>query len=458
MNWKKYETEILEYFQQTYPETTITFDKKIVGRISKVERQIDIFIEGEIAGYEIKIVVDCKFFSKNIDVREVGTFCSLVEDVDAHQGVLITNKGFTPGAINMAFYGNQKVELDILNFDKIKEFQSFLAIPYVGDFSVFLPAPFGWVLDIKNTVNSFATLFQRGLTLKKAQKKDEWMYVQFWKKNAPELTINDLIELQNDYIQNGTKAKFECKAGPKRKDDSKTKIRIATVESYPSLEVTGFVEFEEVIFYIVLFTPVELLNKNLRKLEYLLSVATPMKMHFDNTKVIQQVLNELTKIKNLEERANKYNQIAIWYKEMKDVENTFLYFEKALEDFPTHYFTLKSLIRENLILKRFEQANKYSLLFFEVAPKNPQTPQDLIEIYLDENNPALLNEFFLYQLKNQNDFEILGNINYHLGLFNNITYNEDKAIPYFKTAEENFKKVLNANHPVFENLKTLLNG
>lgn len=119
--------------------------EKIVGKYSKVERQIDIFIEGEIAGYEIKIVVDCKYFSKNIDVKQVESFCSMVEDVDAHQGVLITKKGFSKAAINRAYYGNQKIELDIINFDEIKEFQGFTAVPYVSNFSVILPAPFGWV-------------------------------------------------------------------------------------------------------------------------------------------------------------------------------------------------------------------------------------------------------------------------------------------------------------------------
>lgn len=65
-------------------------------------------------------------------------------------------------------------------------------------------------------------------------------------------------------------------------------------------------------------------------------------------------------------------------------------------------------------------------------------------------------EFFEYQLKTQSDFEILGNINYHLGIFNNMTYNEDKAIAYFKEAKENFKQVFSNDHTVFENLNKLL--
>jgi len=177
MNWKKYEREILRYFQETFPETTISFDKSIVGKYSKVNRQIDILIEGEVAGYEIKIVVDCKNFSKNIDVKQVESFCSMVEDIEAHQGVLITQKGFSKAAINRAYYGNHKVELDIINFENLKEFQSTTALPYSGHFAVIIPSPFGWVLDLKDKINSFATIHQRGLTLKKAQKKNEWMYM-----------------------------------------------------------------------------------------------------------------------------------------------------------------------------------------------------------------------------------------------------------------------------------------
>jgi hypothetical protein len=455
MNWKKYELEILTYFQETYPETTITFDKKIIGRYSKVERQIDIFIEGEIAGYEIKIVVDCKYFSKNIDVKQVESFCSMVEDVDAHQGVLITKKGYSKAAINRAYYGSQKVELDIINFEKIKEFQSFTAIPYVSDFSVILSAPFGWVLDLKDSINNFATLFQRGLTLKEAQKKNEWMYVQFWKKEKSDFNIENLIEFQNEYIQENTKAEFEYKTGPKRKDNNKTKIRIADVESYPSLEVTGFIEFDEIIFYIVLFTPKELLNKNLRKLQYLLSIAIPAKIEFNNNDVINQLLSEIPNTQDKEEKANKYYQIAIWHKEMKDDEKEIFYLKKSLEEFP-HYSSLKSIINESLKIGDFQESNKYSLIFSDIEPKNPRTFQDLIELHLKNEKPELIETFLKALRENYTDLEILGNINFHLGLLNSELGLESKADSYFKLAKSNFKKILPKNHQVFKALKQRL--
>ncbi len=45
MDWKEYEHEIAEQFRETYPAAQITHDAKIMGKFSKVERQIDLLIE-----------------------------------------------------------------------------------------------------------------------------------------------------------------------------------------------------------------------------------------------------------------------------------------------------------------------------------------------------------------------------------------------------------------------------
>ena len=304
MNWKNYEKEILTYLQQTFPETNISYDQEIVGRFSKVKRQIDILIEGEVAGYEIKIIVDCKYFAKNIDVKQVESFCSMIEDVDAHQGVLITHKGYSKAAINRAYYGNNKVELDIVNFDDLQEFQSCDAFPYIGHFSVIIPAPIGWVLDLKDKINSFASLHQRGITLKEAKKKKEWMYMQFWKIKSPDFGIEQLIEIQNNNILGiDPKTEFTYNSLVKRKDGLKTKIRIAEINTYPAIEVTGFIQFEEHIFFIVLFTTKELLNKNLRKLQYIIQVANSCEINFDNHTVIEQCLTEIAEMDDKQKKS-----------------------------------------------------------------------------------------------------------------------------------------------------------
>lgn len=456
MTWKKYEKEILKYFQETFPETTISFDQTIIGKYSKVTRQIDILIEGEVAGYEIKIVVDCKNFSKNIDVKQVESFCSMVEDIEAHQGVLITQKGFSQAAINRAYYGNNKVELDIINFDDLKEFQSFNALPYAGHFAVIIPAPFGWVLDLKDKINSFATIHQRGLTLKDAQKKNEWMYMQFWKIDTPSFGIDKLIEIQNkNILEVDPNTKFSYNSAVKRHDDLKTKIRIADVSKYPLLEVTGFIQFEEYIIFIVLFTPRELFNKNLRKLQYLLKVANSCKLNFDNYAVINQQLAEITKTDDKAKQADIYYQIGIWYQEMDDFDNALLNFKKSIDCFPTHYSHLKGIIGKSLSLDFIHESSYYATKLFEIEPSNPTVPQDLIEIYLNNSRSDLLIELFKELIDKNTNTEILGNLNFHLGLLYFNIDNEAEGAVYIDKSKKHFKKVLPKDHHVFKSIEEL---
>lgn len=456
MNWKKYEKEILSYFQETYPETQISFDQKVLGKFSKTLRQIDILIEGDIAGYPIRIAVDCKNFTKKIDVKEVESFCSMVEDVEAHQGVLVTQKGYSKAAINRSHYGNQKVELDIINFDELKDFQGFEALPYVGHFCIIIPAPFGWVLDLVDRVNSFATLHQRGLTLLEAQKRREWMYMEFWKKDEKCFNIESLIEFQNSNIlQFDGKAKFTYNNLVKRSDRQSTKIRIAEIPTYPAIEVTGFIEFDSHVFLVVLFTPRELLSKNLRKLQHILKVAVPTEIQFDNTEAIKQCLMTIEQLTDNEEKADKYFQIGKWYKEMDDFESAFQSYIKGIECFPTHYRYLKKIIMEALIRNLKKEAKKYSIKLFEIEPKNPTVPSDLIEIYFTNKNHSLLIEIFNDLIKSHTESEILGNLNFHLAYAYLNLENKDKVTEYIDKAKDHFKKVLPKNHQVFKAIRAI---
>jgi|ERR1035441_5327685 predicted nucleotidyltransferase len=102
MTWKDYEKKIFTFLKETYKDAEISYDQIIKGRYSKVNRQIDILIESYIASKKIKLIVDGKYFNKRISVKTVESFISMVEDVNAQQGILITSKGFSKAAINRA--------------------------------------------------------------------------------------------------------------------------------------------------------------------------------------------------------------------------------------------------------------------------------------------------------------------------------------------------------------------
>ncbi|HTF05610.1 MAG TPA: restriction endonuclease [Bacteroidia bacterium] len=173
MDWKTYEIEIFESFKSIYPDAIITKDARIEGRYSKTSRQIDVLIETKIAGVPIRIIVDGKHYKKKIDVKHVETFISMAEDVEADQGILITPIGYSKAARNRAYYGPKHIEVDVLNYEELKQFQGVGAMPYSGKHGVLIPAPFGWIVDGTRRPIGLATLYQRGLTLQAAMKNEE---------------------------------------------------------------------------------------------------------------------------------------------------------------------------------------------------------------------------------------------------------------------------------------------
>ena len=120
-----------------------------------------------------------------------------------------------------------------------------------------------------------ATLYQRGRTLESAGEAREWMYINFWTKDEAARDIESLNKLQESYLKTMPGAEIELQEGPARKD-AKTILRLVKAPTYPTPEYTGFVEFDEFIFFCVLFTPKELEQKNLRKLRYIMRSVLPL--------------------------------------------------------------------------------------------------------------------------------------------------------------------------------------
>jgi hypothetical protein len=98
--WKQYEREITDLIRRraTGP-VKISTDVEIEGRLSKVPRQVDIYVEGNVSGIaDVTIVLDCKCYSRKVDVKEMEAFLGMVEDIGANMGMLVTTVGFTPAA------------------------------------------------------------------------------------------------------------------------------------------------------------------------------------------------------------------------------------------------------------------------------------------------------------------------------------------------------------------------
>lgn len=271
MDWKSYEIEICGIFKSEYPDAEVTLNARKPGRYSRTERQCDVLIEDYVAGNRMTIVVDGKFFNSKVDVKEVDSFVGMLDDIGAHKGILVTQIGYTDAALNRAYFGASDIELDILNFEQLKSFQGRLAIPYAGSNGVFLPAPFGWVIDGRQTDEWVATLYQRGFSLEEALASQEFMYVNFWDCTNNGESLADLLKIQDSGILGHDPAARIEYLPTIRRTDMATALRAAHVTQYKGIEYTGFVEFGDFIFFCVLHTPENVQKKNIRKLENIMS-------------------------------------------------------------------------------------------------------------------------------------------------------------------------------------------
>lgn len=120
MDWKEYETQIFEKFCSEFPNSNVLINQSIPGKYSLVSRQVDILIKSDMIGYELLGVVECKYFSKKVDVKIIESFIGFLEDVGANLGVIITNKGFTKAAQNRASI--KGIKLDIVNYEDLEQY------------------------------------------------------------------------------------------------------------------------------------------------------------------------------------------------------------------------------------------------------------------------------------------------------------------------------------------------
>lgn len=460
MNWKDYEKEIYQQFKDMYPTAEITYDAKVLGRYSKVDRQIDILVEDYAAGESITIMVDAKFFGKNIDVKHVESFIGMMQDIGADKGLLITQKGYSKAAITRAHNDPSRIELDILNFDELKKLQGFGALPYSGKHGVMLPAPFGWVIDAGVRDGALAALYQRGLTVEEARERNEWMYVNIFSKDKEIKDLDAFIKFhETRTLKRFPDAKISYQKTVKR-DKYKTLIRIIDIKEYPTIEYTGFIDFGDSIFFCVLFTPEELKEKNIKKLQHIITRTLPFKVDVES--MAKSKINELEyrfeKTDNQIEKAELLIGQGKILMELENYDQAERKFNESIEILPSSYGALKGNVEICLITKNSNEKLHTSVdKFFELGPTNPTVCLDLMEIYERHGVNLLFEENMLRKLKDfSKNEEAKGNILYHLGLFNQELGKNKEAITNFCEARKCFLQSLDTGHMVFKFIDTNL--
>ena len=122
-DWRRYERQIYERLLRLAggdESAKIEFDARLPGSISGVDRQVDVYVEGAFAGGVGRgtMAVDCKCFSRKVDVKDAEAFIGLVDDVGTDFGLIVTTEGYSPAAKRRL--GPRGVRFDIVPYDELE--------------------------------------------------------------------------------------------------------------------------------------------------------------------------------------------------------------------------------------------------------------------------------------------------------------------------------------------------
>ncbi len=379
--WSAYERQAFKLFKQYFPTAKVRKNIRVKGRFSKRKRQIDILIAEKTPAGILKTVVDTKLFTRKVDVKAVDALAGFVDDVGAQRGMLITSRGYTQAALRRAFYGPNDLELDILNFSALQQFQGFTAIPYKGDKAFLLGAPFGWIIDAKRTKGRLCNMYQRGLDMTTAVEKKEFLYINFRDRGEDRLTAAELDERQVAEMKSIGKVTVSRRETVQRAD-AITRLRIADVERYGCLEITGFLEFDNVILFAVLLTPTETQRPNIRRLESVMKQAMPIDFKRDNTGPIAKIREQLEADLPVQQRAALLREAGYWYRDMDQLQEARKLLEESLALHPHSlggYNTISELLPVLRGLREKDRTLDVMSHLLRLDPHNPTVFNDCFE-------------------------------------------------------------------------------
>lgn len=99
--WNDFEKLIYRIQQQTADNAVVEHNRIVIGKSGR-KRQLDISISQKIGLHEVLIVLECKRYKRPVDIQQVEAFATKLRDVKANHGIIVSQSGFSDGAIAIA--------------------------------------------------------------------------------------------------------------------------------------------------------------------------------------------------------------------------------------------------------------------------------------------------------------------------------------------------------------------
>lgn len=100
--WRNYQEEAAQFFRNLGLEAAV--EKDVPG--VRGSHRVDVLVTGSYLGISFTWVVECKAWKSNVSKEKVAALISIVQDVGADRGFLLSEEGFQSGALRMAERSN----------------------------------------------------------------------------------------------------------------------------------------------------------------------------------------------------------------------------------------------------------------------------------------------------------------------------------------------------------------
>lgn len=236
-----------------------------------------------------------------------------------------------------------------------------------------------------------------------------------------------------------------------------TLIRRFKKKTYPTPEYTGFVDFENFIFMCVLFTPENLVRKNLRKLRFILSDAFPMAITYNHAARIRDAETRLKEPLSIEERAQLLAKIGFWYREMRDLQNSKRAIDESLSLIPNQDYAQTQL---RMTLTKIGDRDAMLEAMGRLVRLDPHNPRVFDDCIAYTKGGPMTNSDVLSVLEDlrseySEDQLVHANCDFYAG---KVLAEADpvSARKYLTAAQAAFRKLFPRGHPVFTALRSAL--
>ncbi|MBI2543456.1 MAG: restriction endonuclease [Candidatus Aenigmarchaeota archaeon] len=142
--WQIFEQIVKEIFTSRYEKFPIRIFHNLLMQGKSTKHKIDVYVEVSLPTVSFKQIINAKYWSNNVPKKEVSDIIAIKDDLNVHNGIIVSKKGFQSGAVQLA-KGNGIQLLKVLEPSEMKVKKAIslniMKYPEVTHFNIELEPP-----------------------------------------------------------------------------------------------------------------------------------------------------------------------------------------------------------------------------------------------------------------------------------------------------------------------------